>query len=444
MSFIKNVLSTFFSNSVGMVMGFVNSVLTIRILGLLGKGEITILNTSFSLLVMVMGLGMHTAIIFYISQKKLNINKVINSFIVLSIFVGLVSFYIIYYYSSKNLEIFLPKIYHNTSYILWFSVFIISSIFLSVLKSILNGLKKIDFQNIVNVISIIVLFISFIIFYFINKFGIVNINSFDIFMLIQVVSTLQILVLVYYLYNVIGLTYSFNFLSLSQLKMLVTWGGIAFLATTVQFLNYRLDFWFVEYYLGIPKLGIYSLSSNLSQMVWMVSKSFSLVLFPYIAAKSLTQKKIVFINKTIFLLMAFFVLIALPFITYFIKLLYGVDFILSSLILKILLIGTVPFIMSNILGSYFSGNNLLKINLLASFVGLIITVIFDLLLIPRYGLVGSSIATVLSYLSTTICIVLFFVYYEKISIKNVFLYSKEDYLTIKKIINEKFRNKKIL
>lgn len=100
--------------------------------------------------------------------------------------------------------------------------------------------------------------------------------------------------------------------------------------------------------------------------------------------------------------------------------------------------------MSNILGSYFSGNNLLKINLLASFVGLIITVIFDLLLIPRYGLVGSSIATVLSYLSTTICIVLFFVYYEKISIKNVFLYSKEDYLTIKKIINEKFRNKKIL
>jgi Na+-driven multidrug efflux pump len=63
----------------------------------------------------------------------------------------------------------------------------------------------------------------------------------------------------------------------------------------------------------------------------------------------------------------------------------------------LLLPGIVTFAVARVLSMYLLGRNQLKIDLLASFCGLVITLGLDLLLIPRFGFRGAAVASTIAY-----------------------------------------------
>ena len=76
----------------------------------------------------------------------------------------------------------------------------------------------------------------------------------------------------------------------------------------------------------------------------------------------------------------------------------------------------------------------MKVNLFCSIIGFLVCLIFDLILIPRYGNIGAALATSVAYFSSTAFII--FVYLQKTRSKliDLVLINKSDI----KILKAKF------
>jgi O-antigen/teichoic acid export membrane protein len=55
------------------------------------------------------------------------------------------------------------------------------------------------------------------------------------------------------------------------------------LANLAQLMNYRLSYYFIEWYAGRQPLGIYELGTKLSEVVWIFPKSICLVQYARLA-----------------------------------------------------------------------------------------------------------------------------------------------------------------
>src|SRR5207249_4589689 len=79
---------------------------------------------------------------------------------------------------------------------------------------------------------------------------------------------------------------------------------------------------------------------------------------------------------------------------------FGSDFAHSKWAVWLLMPGIVTFSVARVVSMYLLGRNQLKIDLLASFVGFVVTLALDLLLIPPFGFRGAAVASSIAYTCT--------------------------------------------
>jgi O-antigen/teichoic acid export membrane protein len=91
-----------------------------------------------------------------------------------------------------------------------------------------------------------------------------------------------------------------------------------------------------------------------------------------------------------------------------------------------------------ILGHYFSGIGKYHINTIASSIGLVVSVVLFISLIPAYAIKGAGIATSISYGVTSLVLLIIFVRESKISAIE-FIPGKKDLAMIKELLS--FRKK---
>jgi len=216
----------------------------------------------------------------------------------------------------------------------------------------------------------------------------------------------------------------------SGLREIMAYSFSCSLSNFTQFLNYRLDVFIVTWFAGLQALGLYTLAVSLGQMIWLVSKAAATVLLPNVAAlqdevtgnarRTAQITRIAFgISLMAALLLALF---AAPFVPW----LFGEEFRPSVAPLLWLLPGIVAFSAANVIASYLAGAGKPRLNFYVSLAGLIITIALDLLLIPRFNIVGAAIASSLSYLTSTIVIIYFFVRASNIKIRQILWPTRED------------------
>jgi len=196
-------------------------------------------------------------------------------------------------------------------------------------------------------------------------------------------------------------------------KLIFSYGWKTQLSSFIQFLNYRLSFYFLEFYKGIASVGIFSIGVAFSEAIWTVSRSLSVVLYSdvvnsnnenEILIKAKTSLKISFLITLGFII--FVVLLPSQFYTF----IFGKDFSQTKKIILLLSPGILSIAVSNIIGFYFAGINKLRILNVKSIIGLIFTLIASVFVIPKWGIVGACIVTSISYcLSSS---VLFWKFYQ--------------------------------
>lgn len=168
----------------------------------------------------------------------------------------------------------------------------------------------------------------------------------------------------------------------------------------LQFLNYRLSFYFLEYFKGITSVGIFSVGVAFSEAVWTVSRSLSVVLYSDVvnnknSYEAVEKTKISL--KVSFWITLLFIIIMLIIPAQVYAWIFGKDFSHTKEIVLLLSPGILAIAVSNIIGYYFAGINKLRILNVKSLIGLIFTVISSYYVIPKWGITGACIVTSVSY-----------------------------------------------
>jgi O-antigen/teichoic acid export membrane protein len=173
----------------------------------------------------------------------------------------------------------------------------------------------------------------------------------------------------------------------------------------LQFFNYRLSYYFIEVFMGRAALGVYSVGVQLSESVWLVSRSIAMVQYTrisnekdrnYAARVTLSLTKITFLITIICLVLLYILLLL------FFPLIFTTEFNPVKMIMAALAIGILTFSVSIILSPYFSGIGKPGHNTVSAAIGLIFTLISGWILIPRFGFVGAGFSAAISYSTATL------------------------------------------
>ena len=182
-------------------------------------------------------------------------------------------------------------------------------------------------------------------------------------------------------------------------KKVLSFGFKASLGNTLQFLNYRLDAFIVAYFIGNYGVGIYSVAVGLAELLWFLPGSVALVLFPRTAAAPEGEAKALASSAT--RITQLITLIASVLIASFgwlaIWIIYGPQFSSSYLPLLLILPGIWLFGYGKLSVSYLMGVDKPIYGTYLTLFSLALMIPLDLLMIPRWGVPGASVASTIVY-----------------------------------------------
>ena len=191
----------------------------------------------------------------------------------------------------------------------------------------------------------------------------------------------------------------------SVFKDIFRYGSVMQTGNILQFFNYRLSYYFIEFFMGRAALGVYSVGVQLSESAWLVTRSISMVQFArisnekdinYAARLTLNLTKISFLVTLICLALICILLIFIfPFI-------FKPEFNEVKMIMASLSMGILIFSVSITLSPYFSGIGKPQHNTISAAIGLVFTLVSSWILIPRFGLIGAGMSATISYSVATL------------------------------------------
>jgi len=180
--------------------------------------------------------------------------------------------------------------------------------------------------------------------------------------------------------------------------------------SVMQTLNARLDFVLVAGLIGPKAVGLYAIASRYAELLRLPALSLNYVLFPAFARAGTVQARSE-TSRSLARLWWTPVAAALPMALlapYVVPLVYGEEFRGSSGPALVLLVGMSGVVINGIITAYLSGIGRPGLGSIATGAGLVITVLLDLLLIPRFGVMGAAAASTATYLTTTVVLLVAF------------------------------------
>lgn len=204
---------------------------------------------------------------------------------------------------------------------------------------------------------------------------------------------------------------------------LIIYGSWVFVTNLFQFLNYRMDIWILNgYHVELQHIGAYSIAAMVAQLIWVFPLGLQTISFQQISAQINPRDSIRTTStylRAILLYLPLAWLIGFYLAPYIIPWLFGSEYQHTVSYFQLLLFGVVPFCLTMPISAYFSGREKVYINCWSAVVGLIIGLIVNVLLVPKQGATGAAIASVCSYLGTTLFLfVAFIIDYRKVMYPN--------------------------
>jgi O-antigen/teichoic acid export membrane protein len=181
-------------------------------------------------------------------------------------------------------------------------------------------------------------------------------------------------------------------------------GGVIFL------LNLRLDFIILDVLAGPAVLGIYAVASKAAELIKVPGMALTYVLYPRFAretSETATARARWLIPRAGVATAASIVPIGLA-VVLLIPVVYGSEFDDAVVPAVIILLGLALEGVGGVITGFLYGIGRPGLNSWAMGVGLAVTVVLDLLLIPPFGASGAAAASAAAYMSTSLALMWFF------------------------------------
>jgi O-antigen/teichoic acid export membrane protein len=428
-SFTTTTFITFVTRVVTSIISIGISIIIARVLGPEGKGIYSLAILLPGLLVIFTNLGVNPTTVFLIAKKKYPPKMVFGNNIiitlVLSAFTVLLGIIIIFFWGNE----ILPGV--KVEYLLLGLCIIPFTLFFDFISHILVGLQKIIKYN-------IVVFLQSLLFIILIGTLLLRFNFGTGSAILS-----QIIALI--LSGVILFTFVLKEtggVKLSREKnyyiAAFRYGFRAHIGGIMTFLHYRIDQLLINFFINPMAVGLYATATGLAEGILLISRSIGTTLFPKIAAETVEENRRTFTPRVCrnLVFVSLLIIITLIILSHWlILLLYSEAFIDSIQPFRILLLGTLAA----------SGNAVLIYDLMArgkpilvsyiNAVCLLVNIVLNLIFIPKWGIIGASWASVISYWLMFIITAIVYVNISKNKIIDLVIIKKSDFQYYKNIFN---------
>jgi O-antigen/teichoic acid export membrane protein len=213
-----------------------------------------------------------------------------------------------------------------------------------------------------------------------------------------------------------------------SLRAQASFGARGHFGWILQALNHRLDVFMIGAMVGTSGVGHYLVGVNLAELTWWIPLALGTALFPKASAmdsKDNFEMSAVACRRTLIVtVMAGLGLLAVAPLA--IPIVYGGEFGPSVGIFLILLPSGLFYTIHKVLGSSLSAHGMPQATLFAGFVSLPFTVGLNLLLIPRWEIVGAAVASDIAYLVNAAVILALFLKASGLNIREILLFNGSD------------------
>lgn len=408
MSLGKNIFYTFLTQIPVVILSVITGVFITRYLGVEYKGIFSFFESDIILLTLFTGFGMDTAISYYLSKKQHDISKILGVAIIVLLSTIIFLFLLLFSLIHISPDNFLfPTDFDAYFYYIYLFVAVALSLLNSYFSAIYRGLKKFSLVNKVTLVNTIVALMAFAVLYF-NAVGWIYFTKLENVLLIKL-GVLIFLNLIWFIVYLQSIKQRVSFrIDRALFKGIFGFISFIYLADLLNFFNYRLDLYFIEFYLNKVELSYYSLAVNIAQFFWIFTASLTTVLQPSLndPNEKSVLSKFVFYSRLNFTSILVGCIILYFIAGWIIPFVYGKDFSGTVLALQILLPAILVGSISKMFAFMVVNKGYVRYNLYAVVFGLLVTAILNFMLIPTYGIIGASLSSLFSYLVIAITVYL--------------------------------------
>ena len=391
--FKKKLLSGIFWRGCNVLFAFLFNALLVRQMGAGVSGHFFYLLNNLFFAALILGVGLESGISFYNARKEVKTSFSFTISITWS-FIGAVFFFIILLFIDES-RVSL-KYGH-----LFMALYIFGAMLTTFLSAIYFTNHNSKVPNLVTTINNILLVLLLPKMPWINE----KIN-FDTYILIYLGSALAPAIVLTLLLAYQKAVFSFGALKASVLRPLLLFSFHSFIIALLFNLLRRSDFWMVNKWCSTKDAGNYFQASKIIQLLLLLPAMASFSLYPLIvqSIKENEHKKVGYetINKvaklvSLYFFVAFFFSVVIIIPGYWIlPWLYGVTFSNLYSVTLLLIPGLIFFAASYPLTTFFSGKNQNITIIIFLSISIIILVVCNLLLTPRYFIYGAAISSSLA------------------------------------------------
>jgi O-antigen/teichoic acid export membrane protein len=214
------------------------------------------------------------------------------------------------------------------------------------------------------------------------------------------------------------------------MKSMVKLGIVNALAIFVMQLNYRFDVLMLKKLSTLDQVGIYSLATQIAEQMWHIPYAIETIVMSRSAntanntGLSRTVTSIFRVSILIGIVACLLIFLLAPIV---IPAVFGSEFIGSVSLIRIILPGVLLMVGFRILNSRLIGMGKPQVAIFTFIPALIINIVLNFILIPRYGSTGAAWATNISYGLGTLAFLFAFSWKLKIPVKEILLIRKSDF-----------------
>jgi O-antigen/teichoic acid export membrane protein len=386
--FSKDVFATFTTHAFVLLLGVCSSVLTARLLGPTGRGMLATFFAITAVGVQFGNFGLHAANTYFVSKDKnilstLLSNSLFVSYAVMCPLIALVGFFFAIF----------PKTTPLQGWPLVFSLALIPfGLSAMLLRNLLLGIGNVRLFNWLNLSGKILGFAIAVFFFWTHNDSIVQLSGAYCLPVMGGVGLA--------LFGFRQHLFKLPRFSTTLFVETLSYGFRAYVAAFFSFLVLRSDLLIIKYMLGAKDTGNYSIAVAMVDLLYIFPTVLGALLFPKLSAMGdekaklqLVKKTLAFVAVSMVLICVAAALLAKPATS----LLFGSEFLPAVPAFLWLLPGIVMLSVSTIIMNFLASVGLPPIAVYSAAAAAILNVVANLILLPRLGIIGASIASDAAY-----------------------------------------------
>jgi len=392
MNFQRSIIIVYITRIILFLISFVLSLIIANTLGPEGNGIYATHLVIVTAIAQLGLIGLNTGNTYFISKNKKNLPNIIGATILLAI-IATFSVIAIFYILINHCEFLFKDLNKDT---LWIAILSAPLIILNLwVRGIFLGLRKIKIYSLVDLVNKFVYLAIVVSIYLSGLFSIKN-----LFLAFLCANIAAAIIHLYFLTK-----FPIEMPSFSLIKKLLIYSFKIYLAVTFGFLIVRSDIYLVNYLKGNYASGIYAVAAYFADVIIILPATVGNVFLPFNIASKNSLKSMIAVHRHIFIIMFIicsFIFTLSPFLirTFF------PQYHDSILPFMILLPAIFFFSLVSIFSQYYAGKNYPYWLVIIWFFIVLLNILLNIILIPKYNYLGAAFSSLISYFLTWIIMII--------------------------------------